>query len=52
MAAAFTFGGVGLFRGIDPAGFKGLSLAIAGPIGAGLAVLGYAVGRLIDRIRE
>jgi hypothetical protein len=52
MAATFCLGGLGLYRGIDPTSFKGLSFIAAGLLGAALALAGYGVGRLIDRARQ
>jgi VIT1/CCC1 family predicted Fe2+/Mn2+ transporter len=55
MAAAFTFGGIGICRVEAPAFFSNSSLgrfALICLLGAALALLGYGVGSLIDRAKQ
>jgi hypothetical protein len=52
IAAAVAIGGLGAFRGIDPAGFKSLSIVGAALIGAGLGLLGWGIGTLVDKARK
>ena len=55
MSAAFTFAGVGVYVGTVPASFRHQSIGsyvLVCFVGASFALLGYGVGRLIDKARR
>jgi hypothetical protein len=52
VAAAFTLGGIGIYRVEAPASFNSVGLVALALIGAALALIGYGLGRLIDKARE
>jgi hypothetical protein len=48
LAASFIFAGLGICRTYDPGFFSDSSIGLICLVGAALALLGYAVGTLIN----